>query len=107
WPWYVFGRTFFEGVGAEFCQIDGKQQMLLGEIVYEIEDFAPCGIRRSHCVGGRAIREFEAVPEFNEAELAHKDTDYFGSIAPFVHQMLGRCLVRCQEIEHNLARSFI
>ncbi len=107
WPWYVYGRTFFEGIGAEFREIGGRAQMLLNEIVYEVDEFSPGGMQRAHCVGQRAIRQFENVPEFKDIELEYKDRDYFGSITPFVHEMLGRCLVRCQEIEHNLARSFI
>ncbi|MGO8330315.1 hypothetical protein ACC811_36580, partial [Rhizobium ruizarguesonis] len=34
WPWYVYGRAFFEGVGSEFREIEGQLQMLLDEVVY-------------------------------------------------------------------------
>ena len=47
WPWYVYGRAFFEGVGAEFRRIDGRLQMLLNEVVYEVKEFSPCSILKS------------------------------------------------------------
>ncbi|MGO8370741.1 hypothetical protein ACC808_20155 [Rhizobium ruizarguesonis] len=107
WPWYVYGRAFFEGVGAEFREIEGQLQMLLDEVVYEVDEFAPCSMRKMYTVGRRAIHRFEEIPEFKDIDKEYKDANYFGSIAPFVHQMLGRCLVRCQEIEKNLSNSFI
>jgi hypothetical protein len=107
WPWYVYGKELFAGMGAEFRETDGTLQMLLDEIVYEVADFEPCSIRRAYAIGKRAIDAFDAVPEFDESYLNHRDPDYLGSITPFVHQLIGRCLVRCQQIENNLSNSFI
>lgn len=107
WPWYVFGEKFFAGMGAEFRKIDGTHQMLLDEIVYEVTDFEPCSIRRAYTIGRRAIAAFDAVPEFADSNHSYEDPDYLGSITSFVHEMMGRCLVRCQRIEHNLSNSFI
>ena len=107
WPWYIYGREFFAGIGADFREIDGQLQMLLDEVVYEVDEFVPCSMRRAYTVGRRAIDDFDDVPEFSEYALKYKDPDYLGSIAPFVFEMLGRCLYRCQEIEKNLSESFI
>lgn len=107
WPWYVYGRAFFEGVGAEFREIDGQLQMLLEEVVYEVDELRPCAMRKIYSIGRRAIEEFDSIPEYEQVNLAHEDPDYLGSIAPFVNEIIGRCLVRCQEIEDNLANSFI
>jgi hypothetical protein len=83
WPWYIYGRTFFEGVGAEFREIEDRLQMLLGEVVYEVEEFIPCSIRRLYSVGGRAVREFEGVPEFQEVATHHDEPDYLGGGAVY------------------------
>jgi hypothetical protein len=107
WPWYVYGRAFFEGVGAEFREIEGQLQMLLNDVVYEVNEFSPCEIRRIYTVGARAANQFDAVPEFKSVETEYEEPDYLGSIAPFVHEIVGRCLLRCQRIESNLASSFI
>jgi len=92
WPGYVFGREFFEGVGAEFRRLDGRLQMLLNEAVYDVEEFSPCSIQRKYLIGSRSIRSFESVPEFIDMNLEYEDPDYFGSIGPFVHEILGKCL---------------
>jgi len=107
WPWYAYGMEFFEGIGAEFREIERQLQMLINDVVYTVEEFSPCSIHRNYCIGHRAISKFENVPEFKDIEAEYKDENHFGSIAPFVHEMLGKCLVRCQEIENNLANSFI
>jgi hypothetical protein len=107
WPWYVYGREFFEGVGAEFRSIEGKLQMLFDEFVYEIKDFVPCSMHRKYAVGRRAAHELDKLSEFSDSHIDHEDVDYFGTISRFVHEILGRCLIRCQEIENNLASSFI
>jgi len=107
WPGYVYGREFFEGVGAEFRTIDNKLQMLLAETVYEVDDFFPCEIRRIYNIGRRTIEDFENNKDLSSILSEYSEPDHFGSIAPFVYEMLGRCLARCQEIERNLANSFI
>jgi hypothetical protein len=92
WPWYIYGRTFFEGVGAEFREIEDRLQMLLGEVVYEVEEFIPCSIRRLYSVGGRAVREFEGVPEFQEVATHHDEPDYLGGARRlFTKFLAGAC----------------
>lgn len=107
WPGYVFGREFFEGIGAEFRTINDTLQMLIDEVVYEVEDFAPCFIQRAYAIGGRSVTSFDIVPEFLEINSSYVDRDHFGSVSSFVYEAVGRCLFRCQEIEENLASSFI
>src|SRR5207244_4141921 len=55
WPWYVYGKAFFRGMGAEFRRIDGKEEMLLQHVVYDVEDYVPCSICRSRNIGIKAI----------------------------------------------------
>jgi len=33
WPSYVYGKSFFEGLGAQFRTIDNREEMLLSDVV--------------------------------------------------------------------------
>ncbi|WP_332655938.1 hypothetical protein [Brevundimonas sp.] len=106
WPWYVYGRAFFEGLGADFRTIGGKQEMLLGDVVYEVTEFIPCGIERMRSIGRKATDELKAM-DSGEGRIEYdEDDEWFG---PDVHliTMIGMCLVRCQQIEHYICESFI
>ena len=46
WPWYVYGKSFFKSVGAEFRTVKKQQEMLLEEVVYLVEDYVPCGMTK-------------------------------------------------------------
>jgi hypothetical protein len=59
WPWYVYGKRFFQSLEADFRIVDSKEEMLLGDIVYEVDDYVPCGIRRSRDIGLRSLKRDE------------------------------------------------
>jgi hypothetical protein len=39
WPGYVYGKEFFEKLGAQFRTVDGKHEMLLDDVVYAVEEY--------------------------------------------------------------------
>src|SRR5580692_3621769 len=51
WPWYVYGKKLFKELGAEFRTIDGKEEMLLDDVVYEVDEYIPCGMHRQRTIG--------------------------------------------------------
>jgi hypothetical protein len=106
WPWYVYGKRFLEGVGAEFRTIDGKEEMLLDEVVYDVDEYTPCGIYRRRTIGWKGIEEFNSIPELAEEIRNYDDEDIW--LEPEIHLVtaLGMCLIRCQQIEYYIAHSF-
>lgn len=105
WPWYVYGQRFFEKVGAEFRTAGGKQEMLLDDVVYEIDDYAPCGITKSRSIGEKAVRALTSEPFFRD--IGYEDEDVWtGSAMPIISG-LGMCLATCQLIEHYICNSFL
>jgi hypothetical protein len=104
WPWYVYGRSFFKAIGAQFRVIEGKEEMFLKDVVYEVEDYRPCEISKARNVGYKAVMEMREVPEFTNIGEEKED-----KLGPEVHllTMLGICLARCQQIEHYIANSFL
>lgn len=102
WPWYVYGKKFFEDLGADFRTVDDRQEMLLGDVVYEVEEYEPCSMRKVRDIGQRALDELEAL-----AQLEYHDEDIWPG--PEIHLItaLGMCLVRCQQIEDYIASSFL
>jgi hypothetical protein len=107
WPWYVYGKKFFEGIGAEFRTVEGKEQMLLDETVYGVEEFVPGAMYQSYNIGRRAVDEFNSLPDLVDEIHNYDDEDIW--LEPEIHlvTMLGMCLIRCQQIEHYIARSFL
>lgn len=107
WPWYAYGKRFFAGVGAEFRTIDGKEEMLLDDTVYHIDEYIPCSIHRQRTVGFRAVEEFNSIPELAGETHHYDDEDIW--LEPEIHLVtaLGMCLIRCQQIEHYIAHSFL
>jgi hypothetical protein len=51
WPWYVYGKEFFDKLGAQFRAVDGRNEMLLCDVVYSVEDYRPCSIFRERSIG--------------------------------------------------------
>lgn len=104
WPWYVYGKDFFAELGAEFRTIDGKEQMLLEDVVYSVSDYRPCEIHREYAIGKKAISELrEAI----ETEIEYEDEDAWKKSDINLMAMIGMCLVRCQQIEDYIAHSFL
>lgn len=103
----MYGRKFFEGIGAEFRNIDGNEEMLLDEIVYDVEECVPCSMVRGRTVGMRAVREFNSIPELAEGIHNYDEEDIWNE--PEIHLVtgLGMCLIRCQQIEDYISRSFL
>lgn len=102
WPWYVYGKRFFQDLGAEFRTVQGREEMLLGDVVYEVDEYVPCSIRRRRDLGSKALDELEAI-----AGLEHDGEDIW--LEPEIHIItaLGMCLARCQQIENYIASSFL
>jgi hypothetical protein len=62
WPGYVYGRDFFRNLGAEFRTVDDKEEMLLSDVVYSVNDYAPCGIWRERAIATRALSDLIVSP---------------------------------------------
>lgn len=105
WPGYAHGRRFFEKMGARFRTVEGRQEMLLEDVVYEVEDFVPCSITRKRSIGFRAVSELRSIQELSQLKY-HEEDKWDG---PAVHLItgLGMCLASCQLIEHYIAHSFL
>jgi hypothetical protein len=104
WPWYVYGKTFFQKLGAQFRVIDDKHEMLLSDVVYLVEDFVPCSITRDRSIGRKAISELRSDPELRNFE--YRDEDIWDDASIHLITALGMCLATCQTIEHYIANSF-
>lgn len=60
WPWYVYGKELFESLGAEFRTIENVNEMLLYDVVYQVEEYVPCQIRRMRDIGPNGMAELIA-----------------------------------------------
>jgi hypothetical protein len=103
WPGYIYDKKFFEDLGAQFRTNGKQEEMLLEEVVYAIEEYAPCGMTRKRSIGLKALAEIEReIPD-----PKHDDEDIWRG--PVIHLItaIGICVVRCQQIEHYIASSFI
>jgi hypothetical protein len=104
WPGYVYGKKFFEGIGAEFRTNDRQEEMLLEDIVYAVDEWAPCGLYRLRSIGATAIAEMRKIPAFVQK---YDDEDTWNGRVIHLITGLGMCLVRCQQIEHYISQSFL
>jgi hypothetical protein len=104
WPGYVYGKKFFEVLGAEFRIISGREEMLLQDIVYIVEEYVPCGIRKARKIGIKAATEILNHPDFS---FEYDDEDIWSGPEKHLITMLGMCLVRCQQIENYITHSFL
>jgi hypothetical protein len=102
WPGYVYGKKFFQGMGAQFRTVEKQEEMLLGDVVYEVDEYAPCSIQRKRSIGQKALAELRELPK-----VEHDTEDVWQ--APEIHLVtaLGICLIRCQQIEHYISESFL
>jgi hypothetical protein len=107
WPWYVYGKKFFKELGAGFRTIDGKEEMLLHDVVYEVDEYVPCSMYRRRTIGLKAIKVLNDIPELKHEINNYDDEDVWRP--PEIHLVtaLGMCLIRCQQIEHYIAHSFL
>ncbi|WP_262696459.1 hypothetical protein [Kordiimonas aquimaris] len=105
WPFYVFGKELFEGIGAEFRTIDDTEEMLIDDVVYEVEDYRACYISVSRYIGVKAIEELNK--QIDLEELPFEEDDIWHEPEIHIVTGLGMLLIRCQEIEDYIARSFI
>jgi hypothetical protein len=103
WPGYVYGKKFFKHLGAQFRKNEKQEEMLLQEVVYNVDRYAPCEMIKARSIGAKALAEMEReIPD-----PKHDEEDIWQ--APVIHLItaLGICVVRCQQIEHYIANSFI
>lgn len=105
WPGYVYGKDLFEKLGTQFRVIDGRQEMLLEDVVYEIDEYVPCGSTRKRSIGQKAVRELKSDPLLGSLEYDDQDT----WDDPTIHLITGlcMCLVMCQLIEYYIVNSFL
>jgi hypothetical protein len=61
WPDYVYGKRLFEKIGAQFRTVNSRQEMLLEDVVYEIDEYAPCSIARKRPIGRKAVLELRSI----------------------------------------------
>ena len=106
WPWYVYGKPFFRSLGAQFRIIDKKEEMLLLDVVYEVEEYIPCSIYRRRSIGKKAFAEMKNMPEFAAVEHDQRDDVWKEPEVPLI-TMLGMCLASCQKIEFYIANAFL
>lgn len=105
WPGYVYGKSFFQRLGAQFRKVDEQEEMLLDEVVYSVDEYIPCGIVKQRSIGGRALSELRGVPALANYEY-HRDDIWNGPERHLV-TALGICLLHCQQIEHYISESFL
>jgi hypothetical protein len=89
WPGYIYGKELFEKLGAQFRTIDGKQEMLLDDVVYAVEDYAPCSIVRERTIGRKAVTELTAEPTIGNYPY-HDEDKWEGPI--FTSSQLSACV---------------
>src|SRR5262249_25748225 len=81
WPGYVYGKMLFEKLGAQFREVDGKQEMLLEDVVYEIDEYAPCAITKARSIGQKAVSQLRSDPALES--LGYDDEDIWDG--PVIH----------------------
>lgn len=105
WPGYVYGRNIFEKLGANFRVVDGKNEMLLHDVVYEVEELCPTGMTRKRSIGMTAVNELKSDPSLGSVEYHEEDTWSPGEM--HILTMIGMCLASCQLIEFYISNSFL
>jgi hypothetical protein len=105
WPGYVYGKILFEKLGAQFRTIEGQQEMLLDDVVYDVIDYAPCAITWKRLIGKKAFEALWADPILQSVK--HEEEDLWTGPTSYVITGLGMCLATCQLIEHYIAHSFL
>lgn len=95
WPWYGW-EDLLKKLGAEYREIDGRQETLIDGTVYS-SGYVP------RVIGTRFIREFSK----NEVLASFGEEDHYSNRQNILFTLLGICIARCQEIEHYIAHSFI
>ncbi len=94
WPWYCY-EDLLKKLGAEFREIDGRQETLVDDVVY-------CQGKYPRIIGSRFLKEFRENPLFTSFE-----EDSYTERQSILFSLLGICVARCQEIEHYISQSFI
>ena len=73
WPWYVSDKEFFKALGAEFRTIDKREEMLLEDVVYGVEEYVPCSIYKLRTIGTKAIEELRKAikldPKYDDEDV--------------------------------------
>jgi hypothetical protein len=104
WPGYVHGKKFFEGLGAQFRFVEKQEEMLLCDVVYSVDEYSPGGIYKQRTIGSKAVAELRKIPELTPK---YDDEDIWAGPVRHLITGLGMCLIRCQQIEHYIAQSFL
>jgi hypothetical protein len=104
WPGYVFGKEFFEKLGAQFRTVEKKQEMLIDDTVYTVDEYRACSITKSRTIGEKASIELSKIPK-SLFKIDHEDMWAESELEIFT--FMGLCMVRCQQIEEHIASSFI
>lgn len=95
WPWYGWA-DLLKKLGAEYREIDGRQETLIDGTVYS-GGYVP------RVIGARFLREFTK----NKTLASFGEEDHYSDRQNILFTLLGICIARCQEIEHYIAHSFI
>jgi len=101
WPWYA-DSSLLKELGAEFRVIDGREEMLLEDVVYEWSNDCPT---KSRTIGRRALEELRLDPQLSNYD--HNDQDGWEPSQIHLLTMVGMCLAVCQQIEHYIVHSFL
>ncbi|MET3580256.1 hypothetical protein ABID19_003294 [Mesorhizobium robiniae] len=107
WPWYIYGRRIFKDLGAEFRNIESKEEMLLCDIVFSVDDYRPCGIEKERSIGHRAVDELRRDPGLSDLVNNYDEEDVWNGPVIHIVTMLGMCLIRCHQIENYIVNSFL
>lgn len=104
WPGYVNGKQFFKGLGAHFRTVEKQQEMLLHDVVYSVDEYCPGGMFRERMIGSKAVEQMRKIPGLSPK---YDDEDLWNGPVRHLITGLGMCLIRCQQIEHYIAQSFL
>lgn len=99
------GKKIFDKLGAQFREVYGKREMLLDDVVYTVDEFAPCGIKLERVIGRKAVAQMRADPDLRIVD--YMDEDIWSGPAIHLITALGMCLATCQLIEYYVANSFL
>ncbi|MFZ4761344.1 MAG: hypothetical protein ACOYK8_00820 [Alphaproteobacteria bacterium] len=89
WPWYAFGKEFFENIGAEFRILGKQEEMLLEDVVYEIDAWEPLVTLSCYSVGSKGIKDFKRN-NFTIEQYLYEQNDVVDASRMPLMSMLGK-----------------
>jgi hypothetical protein len=66
-------KDLIRKTGRAVRTVDGKQEMLLAEVVYAVEDYVPCSITKKRSIGHKAGSELRSIRQLGKFEYHEED----------------------------------